>query len=1008
MINSLAAATMRLKFLVLTVGAIVIGAAALIVPRSVAEALPEFTPTYVEVQTEALGLSANEVEQMVTVPLEADLLNGVQDVSVIRSQSLTGLSRIVMVFKDGIDEYVARARVQEKLTQSAALPQVSKPPTMLQPLATESRLMMFTMEPETITPIETSVLARWTVRPRLLGIPGVANVAVWGNRERQLQVQVNPEQLKSKGVTLTQIVESVGNAQIVSPLTFLEASTPGTGGFIETPQQRLQVRHVFDKLATPEQMARIPIVEADNVQVKDVATVVEDHQPLIGDAVTGGKPGSLLIVVEKFAGANTVEVTNAVQAALDEMKPGLVGVKIDADHFRASDYVAGGLQNLALAFLLGFVLVVAAVGLVFRDWRASVLTAVSVATGTSLAALILHFVGQEQNLLSLSGVAAGSVVLAVDAAGASARSGSGSDTLRSPSRGAVGLATMIGLLTVIPLFALQGRPGALLRWVPLAFAATAVASWLVSALMSGALAGLLGPVGRELRVPAAVEGPLAKVSGTVARVGLGALAIVALLGVGLAPKALAPAFVGRDVVVSLDAAPGTSLPAMSASVNEATTRIRTTPGVQTVLGHVGRAITGDQIVDVNSAQLWVRLTPDADATRAIQDIANIGKNLAGVTVSVDSYSASRLRAVGTLLGGRAPSIAGLDLVTGIDHPLVVRVYGESQEVLNAKATEIQQALTSVSGIVSPTVVVPPTQDGVEITVDLQKARAHGIKPGDVRRAEAILVQGIQVGSVFEGQKVFDVIVLGDKSTRASVEAIKNLWIDAPAGGHVKLGDVADVAIRKVPVVIQRDAVARYVDVVADVSGDASSAAEGARKAVASVTFPLEHHAEVLTQSTGTEMGLSTAVWVGLAALVGIFLLLQAGAASWRNGLLAFVSTLASVSGGAVVAAVFGVSLGTLLGLLVLLAIGARFALWTLQRAGGELGEPAEGVAARGAIVGATVAAAVFVLPAAIMSSRPGLEVLGIFSWTVLVGLITTLVAALALPTAALHAAGGKS
>lgn len=291
MINSLAAATMRLKFLVLTVGAIVIGAAALIVPRSVAEALPEFTPTYVEVQTEALGLSANEVEQMVTVPLEADLLNGVQDVSVIRSQSLTGLSRIVMVFKDGIDEYVARARVQEKLTQSAALPQVSKPPTMLQPLATESRLMMFTMEPETITPIETSVLARWTVRPRLLGIPGVANVAVWGNRERQLQVQVNPEQLKSKGVTLTQIVESVGNAQIVSPSRSWRRR-PRNRRVHRDPQQRLQVRHVFDKLATPEQMARIPIVEADNVQVKDVATVVEDHQPLIGDAVTGASPAA--------------------------------------------------------------------------------------------------------------------------------------------------------------------------------------------------------------------------------------------------------------------------------------------------------------------------------------------------------------------------------------------------------------------------------------------------------------------------------------------------------------------------------------------------------------------------------------------------------------------------------------------------------------------------------------------------------------------------------------------
>jgi Cu/Ag efflux pump CusA len=203
------------------------------------EVLPEFSPPYAEIHTEALGLSADEVEQLITVPLEQDLLNGVEGVDVIRSESLPGLSSIVMVFEPGTDIYRARQLIEERLSQAhgGALPQVSKPSTLLQPLSSANRVLMIGMSTTELTPIEQSVIARWTVRPRLMGVPGVANVSIWGLRDQQLQVQVDPQVLRDRKVTLNQVISTAGNAQVVSPLSFLEASTPGTGGFIETPQQ---------------------------------------------------------------------------------------------------------------------------------------------------------------------------------------------------------------------------------------------------------------------------------------------------------------------------------------------------------------------------------------------------------------------------------------------------------------------------------------------------------------------------------------------------------------------------------------------------------------------------------------------------------------------------------------------------------------------------------------------------------------------------------------------------
>src|ERR1700739_994562 len=240
----------------LAIGVLLIGIAQL--PAAPGDVFPGFLPTSVEVQTEALGLSAAEVEQLITVPLEQDLLNGVPWLDKIHSASMPGLSAIDLTFQPGTDLYAARQQVQERMTQAHALPNVGSPPIMIQPTAASGRVAMIRLSPSSVSPIDMSVLARWKIKPRLMGVPGVANVAIYGQRDRQLQVQVDPKKLRAEHVSLTQVIETAGNALWVSPLTFVEASTPGTGGFFESAGQRVSVQHI-SPITTPAQLSAVPV-----------------------------------------------------------------------------------------------------------------------------------------------------------------------------------------------------------------------------------------------------------------------------------------------------------------------------------------------------------------------------------------------------------------------------------------------------------------------------------------------------------------------------------------------------------------------------------------------------------------------------------------------------------------------------------------------------------------------------------------------------------------------------
>ena len=1033
--------SLRFRLLVLGIALVMAVVAGTQLPSTPIDAVPEFTPPYVEIQTEALGLSAEEVEELITVPLEADLLNGVAWLESIQSESVAGLSSIVLVFEPGTDVLRARQVVAERLTQAHALPQVSRPPAMLQPLSSTSRVSMIALTSNELSLIDMSVLARWTMRPRLMGVPGVANVSIWGQRERQLQVLVEPERLRDEGVTLGQVIETTGNALWVSPLSFLNASTPGTGGFIDTPNQRLGVHHVLP-ITSAHDLARVSLelddaAEADGpaaLHLGDVAEVVEDHQPLIGDATVSDGRG-LLLVIEKFPGANTLEVTNGVEAALEALRPGLTGIEFDTTIYRPATFIESAVRNVALALVVGLALMAGALIVLFRDWRAALISIVSIALSYLTAGAILVGAGTTINAMTVAGLALAMGIL-VDEAIVTVYAVT--RRLRHPrqdeigtergatimdeaveSRRGLGYAIPMILLGAVPLFFVAGAAGAFVPAVVAAYLVAVLAGTLVGITVGVALCAILlrgdPPVsGRSTRIEGWMHRGYerialrffavprsAAVMGAVVAIG-----VIGLVGVGMFPQigqAVSPGFKERDVLVSWDAAPGTSAPEMNRVLAQASRELRAISGVRNVGGHTGRAILSDQVVGINSAELWVSMDADAAYETTLAEIKRVVGAYPGVVADVQNYATARI--------GQVLSSA---------EDIVVRVYGSDLELLRAKADELGGLMEGVDGITAPRVTPLVEEPTIEVEVDLTAAGQLGIKPGDVRRAAATLLSGIEVGSLFEDQKVFDVVVWGSPDLRADLTSVKGLLIDRPGGGHVALDQVAAVRIVPTPTVIRRDAVARYVDVTAELAGrDAASVVRDLEHRFAAVEFPLEYRAEILGGAVGRDADSQRLLGIGIAVLVGVFLLFQAAVESWRLAALAFIALPTATLGGVAAALVTGelLSLGALIGLLAVLGIASRNQLSVLihlRRIERETGRPpSPEIALRGGrerlapVLMAALVTALGLAPFVALGQLSGLEIIRPMAIVIIGGLVSsTLLTLFVMP--ALYLGSGSS
>jgi CzcA family heavy metal efflux pump len=972
------------------------------------DVLPEFSAPVIQIQTEALGLSAAEMEDLVTLNQE-EILAGVSWLKTIRSKTVTGLSSILLVFEPGTDIMRARQLVQERLNLAHALPNISKPPVMLQPLSTTSRAMIVGLSPKGMSLIDTSVLARWTITPKLLGVPGVANVSIWGLRGRQLQARVDPQRLRDRGVTLNTVIKTAGDAMWVSPLSFLEASTIYSGGWIDTPNQRLGVQHI-QPISTPDDLAKVAVADKP-LRLADVATVVEAHPPLIGDAVINNEPG-LLLVIEKFPYANTREVVRGVNAALDELRQGLPGIDIDSSIFQATSFMDLSFDNLSKALLIGAGLLVLVLGAWLSTSRALLVSIVAIALSLVAAGLVLYLRGTTINAMVLAGLAIALAVVIDDAVvdvenimrRLRQHRSRGSDRSTAEiifeacieTRTPLIYATLILVLAVTPLFLLGGQLGAFLSPLAVSFVLALLVSTVVGMTVTPALAmALLRGASLDHREPPLVrwcqrlyDAALPRIVGAPQAASLiaGAVVLAGLAALPLMSWSLLPSFKERDVRVSWKEAPGTSLPAMGRIVTQAANELRQLPGIRNVSAHIGRAITGDQVVGVNSAQLWINIAPGADHGATLAAIRQTVQAYPGFDGDVQTYLTDKVK----------------ELLPESGAPIMVRIQGPEREVLRREAEKMATVLSRIPGLVNPRVEHSVETPHVQVKVDLAAAARVGLKPGDVRRAVATVFAGLEVGNLYEQQKVFEVVVWGVPRARHDITSVRELLIDTPDDGHVRLADVADVRVMPTPAVIEREGVSRGIDIRADVAERSVDAVRrDVREQVQKIAFPLDYHAMLLGDYEEQWAARWRMLIAALAAAIGIYLLLQACFQSWRLASLLFASLLAAPAGSvlATLAAGGTVSLGSVAAGLAVLGIAVRQGIWLLHRYQSlerEEGEVlGQGLVLRGArerigpILTSATAVGAAVLPLVALGNIAGLEILHPMAVAILGGLVTS-------------------
>jgi CzcA family heavy metal efflux pump len=976
------------------------------------DVFPEFAPPRVEIQTACLGLSATEVESLVTVPMEA-ALNGVPGLETLRSKSVAQLSSIELRFKPETDLLKARQLVTERLaTVTPSLPTWAAPPVMLQPVSSMGRVMKIGLTSDSRSLIDMSMISYWTIRAKLLEVPGVANVAIWGERLQMLTVQVDPARMQAHNVSLDQVMTVTADALDVGLLQFSEGAVIGTGGTVDTPTQHLGVRHVLS-IKSPADLAKIPVVEQNGkpLLLGDVADVKEDHQPLIGDAVIRGGPG-LMLVVEKLPWANTLDVTTGVEDALKRLQPGLSGISIDPAIFRPASFIETAVDNLSRALLLGCLFVVLVLGLFLFEWRTALISLAAIPLSLVAAALVLYYTKSTVNTMVLAGLVIAVGVVVDDAiidienivrrlrehreAGSQKSTAAIVLDASLEVRGPIVYATLIVVAAAAPVLFLGGLTGAFFRPLAMSYTLAVLASLVVALTVTPALALLLlSRAGLRRSASPVVRWLQRGYTGFLARAirrPLGAFATVALVvvaGLAVLPgfgQSLLPAFKERNVFLHFISVPGTSHAEEIRLVEAVSADLHKIPAIKTFGAHIGQAFLGDEVVGVNFGELWISIDPKADYEKTVSDIQVVANKYPGLLHNAYTYLRERTD----------------EVLTGSGDAIVARIYGENLDTLRKKADEIATLMSATDGVVDQHVDLQVNVPQVEVEVDLVKAESYGIKPGDVRRAAATMFAGEEVGDIFRDGKAYDVAVWSTPATRASVTSVEQVPIDIPGGKRIRLSDVASVSVKSTPNVIQHDGTLRYIDVAADASGrDLGAIVNELQKKIDTVSFPGAYHAELLGEYAERQAAQQRILLYGLGAAILILLLLRLSFENWRAALLSFFTLPSALVGGLLAAFAAGriISLGTLVGFLTVLGIAARNGILLishyqhLERYEGETFGPA--LVLRGSrdrlspILMTTLATALALLPLIVLGDIPGHEIEHPTAVVIVGGLVTS-------------------
>ncbi|MBI1899656.1 MAG: efflux RND transporter permease subunit [Planctomycetia bacterium] len=889
------------------------------------DVFPEFAPPIVEIQTEAPGISTPDVESLVTVPIE-NALHGIPFVQRIRSKSVLGLSSVQLIFKEGTDVLVARQLVQERLAVAAQrLPRAARPPVIVPPVSSLSRVLKMGLSSKTLSQMDMTVLCKWTIRPRLMAVPGVANVAIWGEHDRQFQVLVDPDHLRAHNLTLDAVVRGAGDATVVA-----------SGGFIDTPNQRLAVRHE-PAVTKPEDLARAVVAYRGNapLELGDVAEVGIGSPPPIGDAIINDGPG-IMLIVEKQPWANTLDVTREVEAAMQALAPALKDVAVDTTIFRPATFIERALQNLGNSLLLGCILVVAVLVLFLFDWRAALISALAIPLSLFAATVVLYYRGGTMNTMVLAGliIALGEVVddAIIDVENILRRLRLNRQ-LPEPRaafavvldaslevRSAVVYASIIVVLALLPVFFLEGLPGTFFRPLAASYVLAILASLVVALVVTPALALFLLPAAarqtREAPLSAVLKKGyrwlLERIVGRPVLVSGAALGLLAAggLSIPLLGEELLPKFKEYDFLMHFVEKPGSGVDAMDRVTIKISRELRSVEGVRNFGAHIGRAEVADEIVGPNFTELWISVRDDVPYDETVARIQQIVDSYPGLYRDVQTYLTERID----------------EVLTGAQAPIVVRIYGPNLAVLEQKGREVGAVMGNVSGVRS--VKVEPQVRVPQVAVKMKPAASQfGLAHADVVRAAATLVSGTKVGEIYEEQKIFAVVVWGQPQTRRDVTSLRELMIDTPSGAQVRLGDVADVAVVPTYNTIQREEASRRLDVTCQVAGrDLGSVAREIEDRVRQdVAFEREYHPEFIGQYAQAQESQRRILSVLGLSLLGILLILYVDFQSPRMVLLIFLAVPFAIAGSVAGVLVGGgvVSLGSLIGLVTVLGVAVR-------------------------------------------------------------------------------------
>lgn len=926
MLNSIVSWALNMRVLVVAAALALLFVGINATKNAPLDVFPEFAPPLVEVQTEAPGLSTEEVDSLVTVPLE-NSLNGLPFLKTLRSKSVLGLSSVVMIFDTGTDILKARQLVQERLNLAQnRLPAVVKPPVLMAPYSSLSRVLKVGITSKTLSQMEISELARWTMRPRLMSVKGVANVAIWGQRDKQFQVLVDPQKLRAAGVTLDAITRAAGDAAVIS-----------AGGFIDTPNLRLSVSQLA-LITTADDLART-VVDFRNgapIRLGDVAEVKIGHPAPIGDAVINDGDGVLLIV-EKQPWGNTLDVTLGVEKVLEELQPALPGITIDSTIFRPATFIQLSIDHLTEALWLGCLLVVVVLALFLGDWRTTIISITAIPLSLAMALLLLGWRGETINTMILAGliIALGEVVddAIIDVENILRRMRQNA-LLPSPQskfkvvlaaslevRSAVVYASVIIVLVFVPVFFLPGLAGTFFRPLALSYILAITASLAVALTVTPALSLMLLKVKPgEHREALAARGMKALYRGVLplfARSPWMALLILIAALTGSTwvwhtqlKEEFLPSFKERDFLMHWLEKPNTSVEASKRITVAAATDLMKVSGVRNQGAHIGRAEVADEVVGPDFTELWISLDPNADYDGTIKKVQAVVDGYPGLTRDLLTFLRERIK----------------EVLTGASASVVVRIFGPDLDTLRTHAAEVSAAVKDLPGISALKVESLSLVPQITVKVKPEAAALHGLTAGQIRQAITTLISGRKVGEVYQEQRVHDVTVWSVPSARADYTTLRDLLIETPSGGHTRLADVADLAIVPTPNAIKREGASRRIDVTCNVTGRAlGDVVREIESRVAKLTFQPGHHPEILGEWAERQSAQSRLLWLALGSLAGILVLLLADFQSLRLTLLVALTLPFSLIGGVFAAWLGGgvLSLGSLVGFVTVLGIAAR-------------------------------------------------------------------------------------